>query len=113
MNIKNIGLSVFLVFVALVAGCANVPGTVDIGDITLHPGDSSTCMDSPCTVYFVMPPGEGQMALWEDGPAGVWETGKFDAGTKVNLGGYWAGQTVFTVKDVDVPKAWLTVTGRR
>ncbi|MGV6826568.1 MAG: hypothetical protein ACWA5Q_06305 [bacterium] len=98
----------------VIGGCASVQGTTDIGDITVRPGDSSLCLSNPCTVFFQMPEGSGKLTLIEDGPAGVWETGKFEAGSKAEIGEYWAGQTVFTIKEMpDSPKAWLTITGRR
>jgi len=95
----------------MLAGCVGVTGTNGIADITLNPGDSSICFDSPCATYLVMPPGDGTFLVKEDGPAGVWETGRFKAGEKVWLGSYWTGLTEFTIEGADVPSSWLTVMG--
>ena len=74
-------------------------------EITLAPGDTGTCNSSPCTVYLKMPPGEGTYEVMSSGDGRV---GEYPAGEIVKLGSFWSDQA-FTIKGMDVPKAYAYI----
>jgi hypothetical protein len=75
--------------------------------ITLAPGDTGRCDSSPCTVYLKMPEGEGTYEVMSSGDGSV---GEYPAGKTVKLGSFWSSQA-FTIKGMDVPKAYAYIGG--
>jgi len=73
--------------------------------ITLAPGDTGRCNSSPCTVYLKIPPGTGTYEVMSSGNGRV---GEYPAGETVNLGSFWSDQA-FTIKGMDVPKAYAYI----
>jgi hypothetical protein len=73
--------------------------------ITLAPGDTGTCDSSPCTVYLKMPEGEGNYEVESSSDGFV---GSYPAGETVKLGSFWSSQA-FTIKGMDVPKAYAYI----
>jgi hypothetical protein len=86
----------------LQAGDKDISG---FDEITLAPGDTGTCNSSPCTVYLKMPPGEGTYEVMSSGDGRV---GEYPAGETVKLGSFWSDQA-FTIKGMDVPKAYAYI----
>lgn len=106
-----IALSVMAISMGL-SGCAtnaSAPtSSEDVGEVILEPGDSKTCISTPCTVWFQMPDGTGTYALWQDNQV---KLGDYPAGEKVQIGNYWSSH-YFNIPDSDFPKAHLFVVGR-
>lgn len=86
----------------LQAGDKDISG---FDEITLAPGDNGSCNSSPCTVYLKMPPGEGTYEVMSSGDGRV---GEYPAGETVKLGSFWSDQA-FTIKGMDVPKAYAYI----
>lgn len=74
-------------------------------EIKLAPGDTGRCNSSPCTVYLKMPAGEGSYEVMSSGDGRV---GEYPAGETVKLGSFWSDQA-FTIKGMDVPKAYAYI----
>ena len=91
------------------ASCAsNAPTeSEDVGEVILQPGETKTCISTPCTVWFQMPEGTGTYPLFEDGGT---KLGDFPAGEKVQIGNFWSSQT-FKIPGSDFPEAHLTTVG--
>jgi hypothetical protein len=96
--------------IAVLGGCAGnqTNSLTEYGTVTLHPGQTATCLSSPCEVYFQMPEGSGSYVV----TGNQVKAGEYPGGQKAYLGGYWAGRTIFKVEGLDVPEAYLTVLGR-
>jgi hypothetical protein len=75
--------------------------------ITLAPGDTGRCDYSPCAVYLKMPEGEGTYEAMSSGDGSV---GEYPAGKTVKLGSFSSSQG-FTIKGMDVPKAYAYIGG--
>lgn len=75
--------------------------------ITLAPGDTGRCDSSPCAVYLKMPEGEGTYEVMSSGDGRI---GEYPAGQTVKLGSFWSSQA-FTIKGMDVPKAYAYIGG--
>ena len=75
--------------------------------VTLRPGDSFICIQSPCAVYFVMPEGEGSYVVRGNN---VFPE-SYPAGKTVFLGAYWTGGYSFKAEGTDTPYAYLSVVG--
>jgi hypothetical protein len=86
----------------LQAGDKDISG---FDEITLAPGDTGTCNSSPCTVYLKMPPGGGNYEVMSSGDGSL---GEYPAGETVKLGSFWSDQA-FTIKGMDVPKAYAYI----
>ena len=112
MKIIHIFSAAWLVFI-LTACSGQVPQSDDgnTGTVTLHVGESVTCYTAgSCTVYLVMPDGDGQYTVKQDGPNGRWTAGTFSAnGQTVLLGQFYQGRTGFTIEGMDIPETWVTV----
>jgi hypothetical protein len=114
MNVRNV-LYILAALCAstLLAGCGTdlARSTACDGnnfdEVTLQPGCSTLCTQEPCSVYFRMPPGEGDFLV----RGRAFDIGQYPAGETVFLGSYWHGSHIFTVEGVDVPPAYLTVGG--
>lgn len=79
----------------------------DVGEIILQPGDSKTCISTPCTVWFQMPEGTGTYTLLQDGET---KLGDYPAGQKVRLGNFWS-RHYFKIPNSDFPEAHLYTVG--
>jgi len=98
---------------AVLCGLAGVASMVQAGDnsisgfdeITLAPGDTGRCNSSPCTVNLKMPPGEGTYEVMSSSDGRI---GEYPAGETVKLGSFWSDQA-FTIKGMDVPKAYAYI----
>jgi hypothetical protein len=98
---------------AVLCALAGIASMVQAGDnsisgfdeITLAPGDTGRCNSSPCTVYLKMPAGEGSFEVMSSGDGRV---GAYPAGETVKLGSFWSDQA-FTIKGMDVPKAYAYI----
>ena len=75
--------------------------------VTLRPGDSFICIQSPCAVYFVMPEGNGNYVIKG---SNVYPQ-SYPAGQTVFLGSYWTGGYSFIAEGSDTPYAYLSVVG--
>ena len=91
----------------LAAGCASDARTVYDGP-TLRPGETVTCVSSPCDLYFEIPAGSGSHRVLQ----GTIPAGEGSGGERVYLGSYYTGQQVFTLEGSDLPPAYLTVMGK-
>jgi len=109
----RVSLLATLVAIPLLAGCSLdlARSTACDGNnfdkVTLQPGCSTMCAQEPCSVYFHMPGGEGELLV----RGRAFDIGEYPAGQTVFLGSYWHGSHVFTVEGVDVPPAYLSVGG--
>jgi len=74
------------------------------GEVTVAPGDTGTCLSSPCRVYFQMPPGTGSYPVTVRHLA----AGAFPAGQKVNLG-HFVETSAIRVEGTDAPPAYVYV----
>jgi len=97
-----------LAMLAALSGCAANPvcdddqGSIDA--VTLCPGASKSCNDSPCTIYYLMPDGSGDYLVTGNGI----RIGEFPPGEKVNLGAYWESY-YFDVVGADVARAYVFI----
>jgi len=96
----------------VLVGAASVAGAGDhsisgFDQITLAPGDTGRCNSSPCTVYLKMPEGSGTYEVMSSGDGSV---GEFAAGETARLGSFWSSQA-FSIKGMDVPKAYAYIGG--
>ena len=106
----NSRLAITFFLITLAAGSSIASGKNNFGEITLEAGSSdNTCISSPCKVYFVMPPGNGDYVVL----ANEMKVGSYPAGKTVSLGGYWTGVTRFKVVGSDVGVTLLNVVGRK
>jgi hypothetical protein len=91
----------------LLAACASTGRHVsDWGEITLKPGDTGTCLSTPCRVFFEMPPGKGTYRV----TANQVKVGDFPAGRKANLGSFFESNAI-RVQGADVPITYVYVPG--
>jgi hypothetical protein len=92
---------------ALSAGCTAVGRHVSgWGEITLAPGDTGTCLSSPCRVFFQMPPGEGTYLV----TANEIKVGDFPAGKRVSLGSFFASNAI-KLPDTHVLPTYVYILG--
>ena len=91
------------------ASCATSAPTdsEDVGEVILQPGETKTCISTPCTVWFQMPEGTGTYPLFEDGGT---KLGDYPAGEKVQIGNFWSNHS-FRIPDSDFPEAHLITVG--
>lgn len=75
--------------------------------VTLHPGESAICIQSPCAVFFMMPEGTGTYIVHG---SNVFPEA-YPAGQMVFLGSYWTGGYSFQAKGTETPFAFLSVVG--
>lgn len=107
---KNPFLAMTTLLATLAAGPSIASGKNNFGEITLEAGSTdNTCISSPCKVYFVMPPGNGNYVVL----ANEMKVGSYPAGATVSLGGFWTGFTTFKVIGSDVGLTKLNVVGRQ
>ena len=107
-SLHRLGLAAWLPGLALVTSCASTGGfPTGWGEITLTPGDTGTCLSTPCRVYFQMPPGEGQYLV----TANEVKVGEFPAGQRVMLGGFFE-TNVIKLPGTQVPPTYLYVYGQ-
>lgn len=83
-------------------------GEMNWGEITLEAGKSGTCISSPCKVYLVMPPGQGNYDVMANGM----KVGGFPSDQTVTLGSFWTGFTTFTIVGSDVGPTRLDVVDK-
>lgn len=95
---------------ALMAGCASSGDNSISGfdKLTLAPGDTGTCLTSPCQVYLKMPPGTGSYEV----TANEVRVGTFPAGQTVSLGSFWQSQG-FIIRGMNVPQAYAYIPAQR
>ena len=97
--------------VALVAGCTGSGQRVSGGvggnfeNVTLRPGESVSCVYSPCRVFFEMPAGSGVYTVTIN-QQGV---GKYPAGKNVLLGSFYSGSYVIRVLGTNASLAYLGI----
>jgi hypothetical protein len=102
------GLAVFLPGFALVMSCTSTGGfPTGWGEITLAPGDTGTCLSTPCRVYFQTPPGEGKYLV----TANEVKVGEFAAGQTVMLGSFSEANAI-RLPGTQVPPTYLYVYGQ-
>jgi hypothetical protein len=101
--------AVLMTIAVSLGGCvSNAPtASEDVGEIILKPGDSKTCISTPCTVWFQMPEGTGTYTLLQDGET---KLGDYPAGQKVRLGNFWS-RHYFKIPNSDFPEAHLYTVG--
>lgn len=75
--------------------------------VTLRPGDSAICIQSPCSVYFVMPEGTGSYVV--SGMDVYPES--YPAGETAFIGSFWTGSYSMHAEGTETPYAYLTVAG--
>lgn len=94
---------------ALLGGCAAPGNSVQGFDqVTLAPGDTGTCISSPCQVLLKMPPGSGTFEV----TANQVRVGTYAAGQVVSLGSFWQSQA-FEIQGANVPKAYAYIPNTR
>lgn len=100
---------VLLAGAALLSACTT-PGhqVASWGEITLAPGVTGSCFSSPCTVYFEMPPGEGDYLVHIN----QIPDRRYPAGRAVLLGGFYESRSI-RVPEADVPAAYVYIPNMR
>ncbi len=90
----------------LLSGCVSTTGQFPSGwgEVTVAPGDTGTCLSSPCRVFFQMPPGKGSYPV----TVRHIQVGAFPAGEKVNLG-HFVETSAIRVEGTDAPAAYVYV----
>ena len=103
-------LAGYSVVLLALGGCFQT-GNIDVSSnfdtVTLKPGDSALCVQSPCTVYFTMPEGAGSTIV--SGLDVFPES--YPLGKTVFLGSFWTGSYSMQAEGTDTPFAYLTVAG--
>ena len=92
--------------VLLLSGCAGTNPSTTYDSPTVRPGETVTCENSPCTVFFETPEGSGTHTIFQNGTV---KAGVAVGGKRVSLGQYYGGSYVFHVEGTDLPKAYLEV----
>ncbi len=99
------------VSIGLLAACAGsgqpVVGGVggNFENVTLRPGESVSCVYSPCRVFFEMPAGTGVYAV----TINKQDVGEYPAGKKVLLGSFYSGSYVIRIPETNAPLAYLGI----
>ncbi len=107
-SLHRLGLAAWLPGLALVTSCASTGGfPTGWGEITLAPGDTGTCLSTPCRVYFQMPPGEGKYLV----TANEVKVGDFPAGKTVMLGGFFETNAI-KLPGTQVPPTYVYIYGQ-
>ena len=107
-SLHRLGLAAWLPGLALVTSCASTGGfPTGWGEITLAPGDTGTCLSTPCRVYFQMPPGEGKYLV----TANEVKVGDFPAGQTVMLGGFFETNAI-KLPGTQVPPTYVYIYGQ-
>ena len=107
-SLHRLGLAAWLPGLALVTSCASTGGfPTGWGEITLAPGDTGTCLSTPCRVYFQMPPGEGKYLV----TANEVKVGDFPAGQTVMLGGFFETNAI-KLPGTQVPPTYVYISGQ-
>ena len=107
-SLHRFGLVAWLPGLALVTSCASTGGfPTGWGEITLAPGDTGTCLSTPCRVYFQMPPGEGKYLV----TANEVKVGDFPAGQTVMLGGFFETNAI-KLPGTQVPPTYVYIYGQ-
>ena len=106
--ITRFGPPLALAALATLSGCASNPSCGDDREnfdvVTICPGASRSCGESPCTVYYLMPEGSGDYQVIGNGI----DIGEFSAGEKANLGAFWESY-YFDIVGADVPRAYIFI----
>ena len=106
--LHRLGLAAWLPGLALVTSCASTGGfPTGWGEITLAPGDTGTCLSTPCRVYFQMPPGEGKYLV----TANEVKVGDFPAGQTVMLGGFFETNAI-KLPGTQIPPTYVYIYGQ-
>ena len=107
-SLHRLGLAAWLPGLALVTSCASTGDfPTGWGEITLAPGDTGTCLSTPCRVYFQMPPGEGKYLV----TANEVKVGDFPAGQTVMLGGFFETNAI-KLPGTQVPPTYVYIYGQ-
>ena len=107
-SLHRFGLVAWLPGLALVTSCASTGGfPTGWGEITLAPGDTGTCLSTPCRVYFQMPPGEGKYLV----TANEVKVGDFPAGQTVMLGGFFETNAI-KLPGTQIPPTYVYIYGQ-
>jgi hypothetical protein len=104
---RKLGQTLVTGLLPLLAACTTTGNHVtDWGEITLEPGDTGTCLSTPCRVFFHMPAGEGTYLV----TGNQVRIGEFPAGKKVTLGSFFESNAI-RVAGTDTPITYVYVPG--
>jgi hypothetical protein len=99
------GLALLFGALGQLGGCASTGQHVSGFDqLTLAPGDTGTCISSPCQVNLKMPAGTGSYEVTGNGT----RVGTFPAGQTVFLGSFWSSQG-FKIEGLELPQAYAYI----